>query len=250
VTDDTISSTALASSEPPEQPHFRLQHMFVLTAVMAVMLALQSPQTEFPEQFQISPLYRHFLMAWGIVVAILNALAITVAGYGLYWRKRGGRFLEEPGHWLLLSMAIAALVSVVQVAGLRLLAMFTDVDLQTTQAGAMTPEDWVAIIATMLLSFASIGVHIGVNVYFGRKQSAWRWRWMFYLKAFALFLWVIGMLAIVVCLVRTILLDRRDGIHRDATHKCGAALELAIDSFMAVVFVVMFAFVFIPIFYR
>jgi hypothetical protein len=77
------------------------------------------------------------------------------------------------------------------------------------------------------MSVAFLGFQIALNIFFGRKQTERRWKWLFYFKALSPFLWVLGQFLCLVWLIRTIVRDRRDGVARDSIHRMGVALELA-----------------------
>lgn len=235
MSDELIDAALLEpAGGPVERPRFRLQQLFVLMAVMAVMLAVSGPPQSFPEEPE-SEAYQHLMTAWTVVTAILNSVALTVTGYGLVWRRRGGAFLVQPGHWLLLVMSIAALVGVIQTIGFRVLTRFTDFDVPTTPTGAPTmPSNvQIALIIGMFgFSMAVVAIHLIVNILVGRKQTEQRWKWVFYLKAMGVFLWFLGSIFVLGWLVRSVQLDRREQIRHDSFHWCGVALELCLDVLM------------------
>lgn len=88
---------ASAISEP--LPPLRLHHLFVWTAVSAVLLGLEVGS------FAHLPIARWWI-ATKLPSVFGSALALTCCGYGLVWRRRGLPFPSQPGHGLLLLEAI------------------------------------------------------------------------------------------------------------------------------------------------
>jgi hypothetical protein len=232
VTEGSVDVLAPENRDPQsERPNFRLQHLFVLTAVIAVMLTVSAPLHVFPAGVELPQFFRHVLTCAGISYSILSAIAITAAGYGLYWRKRGAPFLDQPGHWLLLETAITGLVGLVQQLFLRLGNAWFGINLYAPNPAPKPTTDLFFLIGVGLFSLVIIVIHLGLNIYFGRKQQERRWRSVFYLKAAALFLWAIGAVLILLRLGRVIVLDRRGALPRDGAHWCGVALQFAISGF-------------------
>lgn len=219
---ETPTDASIAASE---RPRFRLQHLFVLTAVMAVMLGISAPLHNNRFDNRVSGTLQFTTTGWGIVHSMLSAAAITAAGYGLYWRRQGQPFLDQPGHWLLVEMAIVASAGMVQQFGMRFLMPFGDGNAQAA-SGPPSVAIWF-LIAFGVLSMTFLVVCIGLNIYFARKQSEPRWRTVFYLKAVTPLLWALGACILLIWLLRVIVLDRRDRLPRDAAHQCGVALQLA-----------------------
>ncbi|MGE3240585.1 MAG: hypothetical protein AB7G28_02055 [Pirellulales bacterium] len=211
----------------PEQLRFRLWHLFLLMAVMAIVLTITAPnQFPRPGLSDDSPLH---LVFSGLVVfgSILTAAALTAAGLGLYGRRHGQRFLDQPGHWLVLEMAIAAAGATVIQLAFRLLVGSADVGTFTSpspKSSTQTSPAFALLIGFGLLSLLCLIAIIILNVLFGRKQSERRWRWIFYLKALSPFLWIPGMAILLICLVRAVRVDRRENVTRDAAHYCGIIL--------------------------
>ena len=92
------------------RPKLRLHHLFALTAVMAVLLAIQGPQRkDVNRDVVVAPL--HIVPAewgmWGVVYQILAAAAITVLVYGIADYRRGLTFFSQPGHWILVEIAVS-----------------------------------------------------------------------------------------------------------------------------------------------
>ena len=151
---------------PPARPRFRLQHLFILITVIAVMLTIAGPQPE-PAGAGVSLFQQQVNTGYELVRAILGAIALTAVGYGLYWRRQGRRFLDQPGHWLLIEAAFSALlVGYVHVV-LRLVTGqgWKDASFPTTATWV-----WLVYVIAPFVELAT------VNIYFGSKQRDPRWR--------------------------------------------------------------------------
>ena len=217
-------------------PQLRLHHLFALTAVMAVMLGISGPQYDFGEQDSAVPdLLSLFLVAWGIVYSILTAIAITVVAYGIVWQRRGFRFFYQPGHWLLVEIAVAG------VLGLLLDVIFRLLPYSATTNSIDPPGLAVFLIGT----FSSGLFRLAVNIYIGlTKCSERRWKWVFFLKAIAVILQVVGDFFVLVMLSRASLVDRQSRVHRDLLHRCGVIIQIALSLltvFLTVFFMLSFS---------
>jgi len=74
VADDVAIADGLAVDDAG--PHLRLHHLFVLTAVMAVLLAINGPQQQYSNAaYQPSSLLLTTMFALGIVSTIMSATA-------------------------------------------------------------------------------------------------------------------------------------------------------------------------------
>src|SRR5262245_18140124 len=98
---DTVDETEPDAATPrvDERPRLRLHHLLVLTAVMAVLLAINGPQRDYGN-YKPSELFRILSIALGTAHTLLSAVALTALGYGIAWYRRGMRFFDQPGHWL------------------------------------------------------------------------------------------------------------------------------------------------------
>jgi hypothetical protein len=212
----------------PERLRFRLWHLFLLMAVMAVILAITAPnQISSPGLSDDSPL-RLIFTGLGIVGSIVTAAAITAAGLGLYWRNHGQRFFDQPGHWLLLEMGIAAVgATILQLTFRLLIGPMTGGPIvpPPPPASPQSPPAFALMIGLGLCSLLFVVAIVVINIRFGRKQSEPRWRWVFYLKAMSPFLWVLGIVFLLIGLVRAVSIDRREGVSRDAAHQSGVILQ-------------------------
>lgn len=214
-TNEVRATTALPTTAPP--PQLRLHHLFAFTAVMAVMTAISGPQYKFILQVAELPWFaRTINLAWGIVDSILKSLAITVVAYGVCWRRRGKRFFREPGHWLLVEIAAATAIGLIPPLILRGLFGSPSSTLHDILFGSL-----------LLVRFV---LTPGLDIFIGLRQcSEPRWKWVFFLKALAAVVEVIGDFFVLVMLLRALLVDRRLGVRRDLLHRCGVVIQIIVS---------------------
>jgi hypothetical protein len=209
------------NDQPSGQIALRLHHFFVLTAVMAVLLAINGPQHDvIGGKYVPSPLFRAVFLVVGITHTVLSAIALTAIGYGIAHARSGGRFFHQPGHWLLFDISLSALLYIVPSLGTRWLNSRFD----------------PAIGSGLALSYAMMGYmlfvlvlgHVVVNVYLGfTKCRERRWKSVFFAKALGNLLFGIGGLVIIPVTVYACLVDRRQSVERDSAHWCGVLLQFA-----------------------
>lgn len=211
-----------------ERLRFRLWHLFLLMAVTAVVLTITAPnQISLPGLSADSPLYLAFT-GLGVVGSIVTAAAITAAGLGLYWRKHGQQFLEQPGHWLLLELGIAAVGATILQVAFRLLIGPTPggpIVPPPTPNSPQSPPAFALFVGIGLCSLLFVVAIVILNVRFGLKQSEQRWRWVFYFKALSPLLWALGTIVLLIALVNAVRGDSREGVLRDSVHQCGVILQ-------------------------
>lgn len=225
--ENTSTQTSGVVSSNAEWPRFRLSQLLVLFTLIAVFLAISGRPVKFPNQ---TPwLWEYVQIGWIFVSSVLNSFAITIAGYCFYDRSQDAKFLRQPGHWLLVSIAILAVLSAIQTVGYRVFWTNGGFEIysSTPAPAPTTSPSPTPMILFGAMSVAFLGFQIAPNIFFGRKQTERRWKWLFYFKALSPFLWVLGQFLCLVWLIRTIVRDRRDGVARDSIHRMGVALELA-----------------------
>ena len=155
----------------------RLHHLFALTAVMAVMLAIGGPRDV--RGVETPRLLQTFSITVGIVFTILTSVAITIVAYGIAWRRNGLTFFHQPGHWLLVMIAIERLVQV----GPLLIGHAI--------ASLLGSADDQLEIPFLLIVWFTVwpvpGVALAImNIYIGRKMCPEEhWRRVFYSMAAA-----------------------------------------------------------------
>lgn len=220
----------------PAEPKFfddrpqrlRLHHLFVLTAVMAVLLAINGPlRDKAYANYEPSSAVRMLWLVVGITHAILTAAALTALGYGIVGYRRGSRFFDQPGHWLLVEISLTTLFGIVPGLGYRLMA---DVDF----AKQPTMGDHQMQILMILMGYSVLVLvfgRIALNVYLGKwKCNESRWKPVFYTKALAAIVFGLGDLIVGLVTIRALRADGREQITRDAFHWCGVAIQLALIS--------------------
>jgi hypothetical protein len=209
-----------------DRPHrLRLHHLFVLTAVMAVLLAINGPHKDYASaNYEPPPLFRVLWFMVGIAHTILSAAALTALGYGIAWYGRGLRFFDQPGHWLLAEISLTALLDIVPSFGYRWIG-----SPKRMMMGDSRMEIIIILMGYTLL-FLVVG-RMAVNIYLGKTKCNERWwKFVFYAKALATVLLGLGGLVVLPVTLYALRADHRRQVTRDAGHRCGVALQLALSS--------------------
>jgi hypothetical protein len=206
----------------------RLHHLFVLTAVMAVLLAINGPHRDYANaNYEPPPGLRMLWLVVGIAHTILSAAALTALGYGIAWYRRGLRFFDQPGHWLLAEISLTALFGIVPSIGYRLVGRIDG-------PKPLTMGDSQMEIFIILMGYSVLVLVLGriaLNIYLGKTKCNERhWKSVFYAKALASVLFGLGDLIIVVVTIYALRADSRHQVTRDAGHWCGVAIQLALSS--------------------
>jgi hypothetical protein len=234
--DDTpISPTVEQPLERFGPPPLRLHHFFVATAVIALLLSVNTWLRDNDTRS-----FSGFMMSGqGVVYTIVTGLALTLVLYGAAWRREGRAFFDLPGHWLLVQQALAALVFIAFAVG-NVLSGFT----------ADRPMMWV-----MPFYFLFMNVFmICVCLYAAKKiADTLAWRLLFVADALRIvaalvipimiqftsmrqFTFVLGAMELVTFAILIIAAvgDRRAGRQRDWPHWVGVWLRLAREAFFLV----------------
>jgi hypothetical protein len=217
-----------ANVEPTNRPKLRLHHFFALTAVAAVLLAVHGQQPNYWENnpFQPPQWIMTLSMAWLVISDLLVAVALTAVGYGIAWRRRGLLFFDQPGHWLLVEIAVAGLFSIVPAVVYRW--FFTPEQMANFDNTSMMIM-WLIWGYTMIFM---VLIPVGLNVYFGvRKCRELRWSLVFYFKAAARFVFSMGIgdLLVLPSTIYAAQRDRRERVARDGGHWCGVLVQCAMS---------------------
>jgi hypothetical protein len=207
---------SVASADPPQ---FRIHHLFALTAVMAVMLAIGGRR---PMPFMMGPLPNEVpgpigavIIGWGVVNTILYSAALTNVAYGIVWRRGGMPFFHQPGHWLLVDVCILGIQSAASQLAFRLLFE--------------GPETFAAIGLFLLLFLGVFVARLALNIYLAvwhRREG--RWQAVFIAKAVAIVVSGLGDLVVLVLVILAARADRRTHSRRDGSHWCGVWLQSAL----------------------
>jgi hypothetical protein len=229
--DQVVPVSVEFASQLRVRPQLRLHHFFTLTAVAAVLLAIQGPQQNYWPGTDIEPprLFIALTTAWSVLNVLLISIAITAITYGIMWQRRGLLFFDQPGHWLLVEIGIVGLFGLVPAIAYRWL--FSDFDFQAGELPGMA--FWVVWGYSM---FVMMIVPLALNIYIGVKQCReTRWSLVFYFKAVANFLCGLGTIVVFVCVLLAIRGDRRERLTRDPAHWCGVWVQLAHSALAMVV---------------
>jgi hypothetical protein len=210
--------------------------MFALTAVVAVLLGIIGPRgtvltdnaSPFPQWWQA------LAVGYSVVHTILSAVAVTFVAYGIAWQRRGIRFFHEPGHWLLVEICVTTMLLAVSQLAFRLVFPW--------MSGQRMSLPMAAMWAITLLSLGGVLSRIVLDITIGVKKCCQpRWKWVFFTKAIAIIVQVLGDLVVILLLLRAGRVDRRNRFRRDAGHACGVWLQIALSSLSTVFVIVQIA---------
>jgi hypothetical protein len=218
-----FDESQMVEEQPPigsPRVQLRLHHIFALTAVMSVMLGISGPRYNFGQRAaQIPPLMQVAMTGWGVLHSILTSVAITAVGYGIALRRRGVPFFNQPGHWLMVDISATTVITLIPQVMFRILHGSRE-DLEVASS---------LMMAASILFFVIFLFRIVLNIYIGLRQcEERRWSWVFYLKAVASVLQVVGDLIVLLMISRASVIDRRLGWQRDIGHRCGVALQVGL----------------------
>ena len=201
----------------------RLHHLFALTAVMAVLLAIQGPQRSTTSSQNSTPdVPLAFWAIWGTVFQIFEAVAVTVLAYGIVGYRRGLPFFNQPGHWILVEISVAVLL------GIPMSLIFRSVDVTQMRIGSW---NMVLMLLFSLYSLLSLGLgRLILNVYLARKCIEKRWKRVFYAKAFAALFFGFSDFLVIAFTLAAARTDRRAQTQRDHSHWCSVVVQLALSS--------------------
>jgi hypothetical protein len=90
-------------------PPLRIHHILIATTATAVFLSI-TRTLERHDVFGFTSFIRSNL---GVLYAVCTSLALTGIGLGFYWRTKGVRFFNQPGHWLLVKQSLGGWILLV-----------------------------------------------------------------------------------------------------------------------------------------
>jgi hypothetical protein len=150
---------------PPLRVHHLLAWMTVTAVVISVSLWFDRTARNGP------PLENKLVIVALVALAICVSGAICCAGLGLHWRYNGYSFPAEPGQWLLIEIAAAAVVVLLWIAG--------------TFAIFLIDEDFATVFQIMFLIAAAVLFIASNYCIAGWHCDTILWRTVFgYLAAF------------------------------------------------------------------
>jgi hypothetical protein len=207
--DATESSRGTLRDDQPLR--LRLHHLLVLTAVMAVFLAINGPERNYASATYKPPeFFRIVSLSLATAHTLLSAVALTALGYGIAWYHRGMRFFDQPGHWLLVDISIGALLYVVPSIAFR--------------SGVAIGMAYIG-----LLFLAIVLVKMLFEIYLGMKKCRERrWKSVFYVKAIANLIFGLGSFFELLAMIYALRVDRKSQSVRDQGHWCGVWLQLGL----------------------
>jgi hypothetical protein len=225
--DETAPAELPESESHSVRPQLRLHHFFALTAVAAVLLALHGQQPDFWSNSEFAPPRVILTLMTGatVIYVLIVAVAVTAVAYGIYWQRTGQAFFDQPGHWLLVEIAVVGLFGMVP-------TIFTRWIFNEASSGNFDDDfPMAAMIAFGLYSLVFMfAVPCVLNIYFGLKKCReTRWSLVFYLKAASKLLFGFGELFVLALIGNAVWRDRREHIARDSSHYCGVLVQCALS---------------------
>jgi hypothetical protein len=261
VTDESVDATVPEFCDTSsERLQFRLQHLVVLTAVIAVMLAISGPRDirgiEVPHLVQLA------FTGFGIIYTVLASVAITIVAYGVAWHRHGQSFFDEPGHWLLVAIAANQLLVFIEILTMRVLAAIQGTSIEAVWTQLPSGTTWLIPGIALLI----------LNTYIGRRKCAEaRWSRVFYANAATALVPVIGELLVLLFLERAVRAERSRrpvsarwrqsrGVEpmvggqvvarpRDPAHWCGVAITFFMSGTMVLVVIGVVGYIILPVFF-
>jgi hypothetical protein len=238
---DTIGEPTESEFAASPRPQLRLHHFFVLTAVAAALLAVNGPQTDW---WEANPGFRpprfivQLMMAWAVFQMLLVAVAVTAVGYGIAWRRMGLTFFDEPGHWLLVEIAVAGVLGLGPSLAMRWYVGTSQVE------NFQNPDQNMWAYLYFIWGYTALFMVLlptALNIYLGlRKCRELRWSLLFYFKAAARSSMGFGDLLVLPYTLYAAWQDRREGIPRDGGHWCGVFVQCALSAVTIGGFIVTF----------
>jgi hypothetical protein len=226
-TDEISPANAPEGESHSARPQLRLHHLFALTAVAAVLLALHGQQPDYWSNSEFAPprVILSLMTGATVIYVLIVSVAVTAVAYGIYWQRTGQAFFDQPGHWLLVEIAVVGLFGMVP-------TIFTRWIFNEVNFGKF--DDDFPMVAMMFFGLYSLVfvfvVPLILNIYFGWKRCReWHWTWVFYGKAAAKVMFGIGDLVVLALLGNAVRRDRRDRIPRDSSHWCGVIVQCAVS---------------------
>jgi hypothetical protein len=237
-----MTDPSLTAIEPRELPPIRIHHFLAWIAVMAVMLALSSsrPAASSPRVF---PALQTAFVAVRAVGSVIGSLAITLLLFGIYWYRQGLPFFCQPGQWLIVTIAAPLLLTFVGQGLTQIVRFSGGIELSPFVTATVV---WVGVMI----------FGVALNVYVARtKIHLQAWRRVFYWKAVACVVPLLGDLAVALVLERAVRANRRNHPLRQTfapeartaapaivqyhwTHQAGVALQFL---HIALIWVIAFA---------
>jgi hypothetical protein len=228
---ETLDDSADQELSSGLRPQLRLHHFFVLTAVAAALLAASGPQQDWwagNPGFQPPRIVLQLMMVWVVIHMLFVAVAVTAVGYGIAWRRKGLAFFNQPGHWLLVEIAVAGLAGVVPGIAMRwLMKTPQQVDFQN-----IDQNTWIYLCFVWgFTAVFMVLVPMALNIYVGLKKCReLRWSVLFYLKVAARFFMGFGDMLLLPATLYVAWRDHQEQVPRDGGHWCGVFVQCGLSA--------------------
>jgi hypothetical protein len=166
-------------------------------AVMALLLAVSGPREI--RGLEARPLIQAAFTAFGVFQALVASIAITIVLFGFWWRRQGQIFFDQPGHWLLVGIAVQQTLFLVMALLISLAARFQGIDRADAWSQVPLKLTWLGPAVVIAILY----------VYVARKKCAEsRWRRVFYASAISEVVPVLGHMLLLILLERAVRAER------------------------------------------
>jgi len=174
------------------------------------------------------------LIGWSLFYVLLQAIAVTFVSFAVFWHRTGVWTFTQPGHWLLVSIAVTTAAGVLFALG-RISIQWLFGAESATDGASTSVFLWTLTAPENLAAVA-------INIYIGRKQLPDRqWPRIFYWKSVASILPILGDLGVLHLMQLVARSERRANVQRDIAHRCGFWMQYAISGFAVLLVFIFFA---------
>ncbi len=155
-------STAPTNSTPPK---FGIIHLMSYTAAAAILFGLVEYQYDILRQMAdgaVSVMDTTASRVLGGFFSLTRAFGLAAIFWLLDWRRRKGRFVLQPGHWLLIGSGLNTLVT-----SLAELVLFSHIDFDQ-----IVNSRWAMVVFGAVGPMALVLV---LSVAFQKSHGPWKW---------------------------------------------------------------------------
>ncbi len=163
-----MSEPAESGSAPSDLPRLRIHHFFVLTTVFSIVMSAHLGfwrflRSSYPDS--VMPEISGGISVLLIIQMLSVSVCIAIAMLGLAWRKQGISFPSQPGHWMVIYLAVAWALEWVNFVTMLL----------PTQGIVRDSMVWVRF--STHFAFHCFAAILWIVAYLSEDSRIWRWGW-------------------------------------------------------------------------